>query len=137
MIPRQTRNPIRTNKQPTEQKTMTTNTTAVIDEFINTVDKDKEYSLKELKDMLTAAFNAKKAAKPAKEAKPAKPAKAAKPADKPKKAPSAYNNYIKATIASLKQDEANKGLTNVDLMRKAAQNWKSLTKQEQEQYKTV
>jgi hypothetical protein len=106
---------------------MTTKTTAIIDEFVNIIDKEKEYTLKELKDMLTTAFNANKAKK----------ADKPKAADKPKKAPSAYNNYIKVTIAKLKQDEACKGLTNVDLMRKAGNAWKTLSKQEQEQYKTI
>lgn len=115
---------------------MTTPTTAIIDQFVNTVDKEREYTLKELKDMLTTAYNA---AKPAKQAKQAKPTKQAKPAkeDKPKKAPSAYNNYIKVAIAKLKEDEENKGLSNVELMKKAASTWKTLTKQEQEAYKVV
>jgi hypothetical protein len=119
---------------------MTTNTATIVNEFVNTVGNDKEYTLKELKDILVVVYNANKATKAAApkaaKVKPAKADKAAN-ADKPKKAPSAYNIYIKHAIAKLKADEANKELSNIDCLKKAASTWKTLTKQEQEQYKNM
>jgi hypothetical protein len=122
---------------------MTTNTATIVNEFVNTVGNDKEYTLKELKDILGVVYNANKATKAAApkaaKVKPAKAANADKAdaADKPKKAPSAYNIYIKHAIAKLKADEANKELSNIDCLKKAASTWKTLTKQEQEQYKNM
>ena len=101
------------------QLIMTANTATTISKFIENVDNSKEYTLAELKDILTKAYNASKTS--------------VSNAEKVKKPPSAYNNFIKQTMAKLKQDDA--GIPANELMRTAASKWKLLTKQEQEQYK--
>lgn len=101
------------------QLIMTANTATTISKFIENVDNSKEYTLAELKDILTKAYNASKTS--------------VANAEKVKKPPSAYNNFIKQTMAKLKQDDAS--IPANELMRTAASKWKLLTKQEQEQYK--
>lgn len=91
-------------------------TQTIIDKFVETVDNSKDYTLTELKDILTKAFNASKS-----------------PAEKVKKAPSAYNNFIKQTMAKLRQDDPS--IPANQLMKTAASKWKELTTAEQEQYK--
>lgn len=134
----------------------------VINEFALQIDDDKEYTLSDLKKVLTEVYKSK--AQPKKEKKPVKvvdddqvnkidadedtdddkPKKRGRPPSKPKlnkngqvkekKAPSAYNNFVKAKIQELKPLNPEK--TARDLMLIAAAEWKQLTKAEQEAYKT-
>ena len=143
-------------------------TSEIMDEFVQLVDTDKVFDLKELKQILTDVYNTKvgkktkKAAVPKKApavtkvAKPLqendtesdnddKPKRRGRPPSKPKldkdgnpkakKAPTAYNNYVKETILALKQ--SNPQVPARELMGMAAVRWKTLSKQEQESYKVV
>jgi hypothetical protein len=102
-------------------KTMTT-TEQILKAFSERVRKtDSTHDLKELKDILTECYknqNKKKTKE-----------------DKPKKAPSAYNNFVKETITKLRSEEPDTPFS--ELMKKAAAKWKELTKQEQESYKQM
>jgi hypothetical protein len=124
----------------------TTNTTTeIVNEFVQLIDTEKEYSLKELKEKLTEVYKtktAKTAKKTAKkteasssddEEKPKKRGRPAKVSDKPKRAPSAYNKFVKERIEKLKTERPE--VAAKDLMRVAASEWKELSKEEQESYK--
>jgi hypothetical protein len=125
-------------------------TTEIINEFVSLVDTDKVYSLKELKDVLSEIYKAKSngAKKSTKKTKVAKDTSdvssdeeiekdkkktTKKDANKPKKAPSAYNNYVKIRIEQLKVER--KDVAPRDLMKLAAADWKQLDKQTQATYK--
>lgn len=139
---------------------MTAVTSDIMKEFVDQVDIEKEYNLKELKQILSDIYKTKssKAVKPKQpKEKPVpdtdsdddKPKKRGRPAKvkldkdgnpKVKKAPSAYNNFVKERIQALKQEQDAMGgdtpkLSAKDLMKVAAGEWKGLTKQEQEKYK--
>jgi len=132
----------------------------VIEDFVQQVNDDKEYTLPDLKKILTDVYKNKVEEK--KEKKPTKvvevkkvesdddtdddkPKKRGRPPSKPKlnkngevkekKAPSAYNNFVKEKIKELKP--LNQDKTARDLMLIAAGMWKQLDKQEQDKYKTV
>lgn len=123
-------------------------TREIVDEFVSLIEQDKAYSLKELKDILGEIYKTK--TKPVKTAKPVKTGKAAKakkdeadmavsdeekPVVKAKKAPSAYNNFIKKRIEQLKIERTD--LAPRDLLKHAAGEWKQLDKAEQEKYKMM
>jgi hypothetical protein len=124
----------------------TIKTAEIINEFVQLIDTDKDYKLNELKQMLTEVYKTKtaSAAKSAKQSdksdtssdddeKPKKRGRPAKVNDKPKRAPSAYNKYVKERIEKLKSETPE--VPAKDLMKMAAAEWKDLTKQEQESYK--
>ena len=135
-------------------------TAVIINEFVEQIDTEKEYQLKEMKQILSDIYKTKtqkpKPEKPAKKekivvAKPEtesdsddtdKPKKRGRPAkvrldkdgnEKTKRAPSAYNNYMSQRVKQLKteQSEANAN----DLFKIAAAEWRQLDKAEQEKYK--
>jgi hypothetical protein len=125
-----------------------TQTTEIVNEFVQLIDNDKEYDLKELKQMLSDVYKTKtpkkttkKATKPEEQAtttdsddeKPKKRGRPAKVSDKPKREPSAYNKYVKARIEALKKEQPETQAK--DLMKIAASSWKTLSKEEQEVYK--
>jgi hypothetical protein len=124
-------------------------TAEIVNEFVQLIDNDKEYDLKELKALLSDVYKTKttkpKAVKVAKspkaidasseddEDKPKKRGRPAKVNNKPKREPSAYNKFVKECIKELKVDKSDTPAK--DLMKMAAAEWKNLTKQEQESYK--
>ena len=134
-----------------------TATAAIIAEFTEQIDIQKEYNIKELKQILgdiykanTSKISQKKEKEPKKQDDDntttdddEKPRKRGRPAkgpkldkngnEKAKREPSAYNKYVKQRIASLKTEQPD--TVAKDLMLIAASEWKQLTKQEQEQYK--
>ena len=131
-----------------------TQTAEIINEFVQLIDNDKDYDLKELKQMLSDVYKTKtaKTAKTTKKTKKAtkteeqsttdseddKPRKRGRPAkvnDKPKRKPSAYNNYVKSQIEKLKKEQPE--VQAKDLMKIAATSWKTLSKEEQETYKVI
>jgi hypothetical protein len=124
---------------PNRNVTKKMSTTEIINDFVNKVDTEKEYTLKELKDALDEVYKTHAAANKAekKQKKPTKTTKAAPKEDlvepKAKRAPSAYNKFVKQRIQQLKQEQ--EGIPPKDLMKMAAAEWKNLTKQEQEEYK--
>lgn len=79
----------------------------IFEEFEKKIDKEKQYSLKELKDLLSDSY---------KEIKDKKK-------NNVKKQPSKYNIFIKEEIVRLKQ-ENNGDLNNKDILKQAASNWK-------------
>lgn len=142
-------------------------TSEIIDEFVQLVDTDKAFDLKELKQILTEVYNTKigkkKPAKAAPKAAPKapkvvpvpdndtesdddnKPKRRGRPPNKPKldkdgnpkakKAPTAYNNFVKETIVQLKKDKPE--IPAKELMGMAAASWKLLSQEEKDAYKTV
>ncbi len=134
-------------------------TAAIVAEFTEQIDVQKEYDLKELKQILSDVYKTKttqkkeKAPKLPKEVKKdedddtttddEKPKKRGRPTkgpkldkngnEKPKREPSAYNKYVKQRIQSLKTEQPSTAAK--DLMLIAASEWKQLSKTEQEQYK--
>ena len=127
-------------------------TAEIVNEFVQLIDNDKEYDLKELKALLSDVYKTKtakpkvvkvaKAAKASKspdassddeDNKPKKRGRPAKVSNKPKREPSAYNKFVKERIEQLKVDKSDTPAK--DLMKMAAAEWKNLSKQEQETYK--
>jgi hypothetical protein len=131
-------------------------TTEIINEFVELIDTNKDYTLKDLKQILTEVYNTKAGKnkkkvdkadkapkttdtdssddeKPKKRGRPAK-VKLDKNGDiKVKKAPSAYNIYVKQTIEAMKKE--NPDTPAKELMGLAANKWKSLTQEEKDTYK--
>lgn len=116
-----------------------TATAQIVKDFLSNVDTEKAYSLKELKDIITEIYKDNTDKKPSKTSKKAddvivsdedeSPVASAKP----KRAPSAYNNYVKKRITQLKVERSD--VPAKELMKIAAGEWKQLSKQDQEQYK--
>lgn len=139
-----------------EEDTMTTTEmlTEIIAEFCDKVDVEKDYDLKELKQILEDIYKEKKGSKSAKSGKqaqgakqaktdagsPAKPKKQSKKAkeadDKPKpakRAPTSYNNFMSERIKALKQENPD---TNAkELMTMASHEWKDLSQDQKDAYK--
>jgi hypothetical protein len=128
-------------------------TTEIINDFVELIDTNKDYTLKDLKQILTEVYNT-KAGKNMKKADKApkttdtdssddeKPKKRGRPAKvkldkngdiKVKKAPSAYNIYVKQTIETMKKE--NPDTPAKELMGFAANKWKLLTQEEKDSYK--
>ena len=120
-------------------------TSEIIAEFVNLVDNDKDYQLKELKQMLADVYKTKTAKKKTPkttdndsssddEDKPKKKrGRPAKVSDKPKREPSAYNKYVKERMEQIKTEQPDAPAK--DRMKMAAADWKTLTKEEQQAYK--
>jgi len=111
-------------------------TQQIIEEFLQQIDIEKEYELKELKQILGEVYKTKtkkpKTTKEPKQPKNESDSKADKPV-KPKRAASGYNKYIKQRIETLKAEQPEKH--GKQLLIIAAGEWKQLSKQEQDQYK--
>jgi hypothetical protein len=131
-------------------------TTEIINEFVDIIDTNKDYTLKDLKQILTEVYNTKAGKnkkkvdnadkapkmtdtdssddeKPKKRGRPAK-VKLDKNGDiKVKKTPSAYNIYVKQTIEAMKKE--NPDTPAKELMGLAANKWKLLTQEEKDSYK--
>jgi hypothetical protein len=154
-IERQTSNePTKTDDKSHDRLTMAQVTTEIINEFVEQIDNDKVYDLKELKQILSDIYKTKtakpkKAAKKPKaeqssddEEKPKKKGKSSKAPkldkdgnEKPKRAPSAYNNYMKIRIKALIQEQP--GTIAQELLKIAAGEWKLLSDEDKAKYKTV
>ena len=113
--------------------------TEIVNEFIEKVDTEKEYTLTDLKKLLTEAFKGHKSQeeKPKKERKPKEPKEpkeAKEEPEKKKRAPTAYNNYIKARVAELKEEKPE--IPAKELLGMAASEWKTLSEEEKAKYKS-
>lgn len=110
-------------------------TAQIVKDFADQVDTEKAYSLKELKDIIGEIY--KTVGKPSKGKKttPVVSDEDDGPVakEKVKRAPSAYNNYVKKRISQLKTERSD--VPPKELMTIAASEWRKLTKIEQEQYK--
>jgi hypothetical protein len=126
----------------------------IITEFCNLVEDDKEYNLNELKRILVDIYNTKNGKKntvkqaalvvtpvdtdsdddkPKKKGRPSK-IKLDKDGNiKPKKAPTAYNNFVKQMMESLKKEHPDASAK--EMMGMIGGKWKLLAKEEQETYK--
>ena len=80
----------------------------IFEEFEKKIDKEKSYSLKNLKDLLSESY---------KEIKDKKK-------NNDKKLPRKYNIFIKEEITRLKA-ENNVNLNNKDILKQAASNWRN------------
>ena len=121
-------------------------TVAIVEEFTNLVDVTKSYTLKEIKDILSAVYKTKSSKKKnnvssddetsdgEKKQRRSKKEKLDKDGNvKQKKKPSAYNLYIKARVEELKKE--NPDSTAIDRMKTAASTWKTLSDDEKNAYK--
>ena len=110
-------------------------TVAIKDEFVNLVDVSKEYTLKELKDLITEVYKT-KTAKKSKSKKSKKNTDVESSEDekpkKPKKKATPYNVYVGERIKALKTEEPN--ATAIERMKMAAMGWKNLTDEEKKAY---
>jgi hypothetical protein len=88
--------------------TTETNTRKIINNFMNNVDNNKSYTLKQLDNVLCKSYKT----------------------YENKKAPTAYNMYIKEKMAELKS--TNSALTAKELMKMAALGWSEQKKQNQD-----
>jgi CRISPR/Cas system endoribonuclease Cas6 (RAMP superfamily) len=138
--------------------TTATKTTEIINEFVQHIDTEQEYTLNELKKILTETYKTKtikpvKVVKVVKLVKPVviiedtdsdddKPKKRGRPTKpkldkngnvKVKKAPTAYNIFVKQTIEALKKEQPETSAK--ELMGIAAAKWKALTDEEKANFK--
>ena len=101
-----------------------TTTQQILTTFNSKVDYEKEYTRGELAKMLTEVFKeireGEKGEKKAKKAKKAK--KEEDGVEKKKRAPTAYNLYVKETMSVVKND--NPDMSRQDLMREVGRLWK-------------
>jgi hypothetical protein len=105
-------------------------TVAIVEEFIEIIDKTKSYTLKEIKDILSTVYKTKTTK--------TKDTKKTKKLDddgnvKPKRKPSTYNLYIKARVEELKKEDPSS--TAIDRMKEAASSWKLLSDEKKNEYK--
>jgi len=132
---------------------MSSNTAEIISEFVNLIDNDKAYDLKELKQIIASVYKTKNSAskspvakkikadssddeddKPKKIGRPGKQAKTDKDGNvKEKRKPSAYNIFVKKTIEELKRDQPSTPAK--ELMGLAAMKWKELSDEEKAVYR--
>jgi len=133
---------------------MSSNISEIITEFVNLIDNDKAYDLKELKQMITSIYKTRNAIskqtvakihvnesssddedKPRKLGRPSKLVKTDKNGNiKEKRKPSAYNIFVKKTIEELKKDSPTTPAK--ELMGLAAMKWKELSDEEKNAYKS-
>ena len=128
-------------------------TSEILQEFVDKIDTEKEFELKELKQILTEIYKAKNSkAKKTTTVYPSsedsdddKPKKRGRPKKvnldkdgniKEKKPPTAYNNYVKQHLRMVKEQQP-EGTPAKEVMKLVAADWKLLTKQEQEAYKWI
>ena len=121
----------------------------IVQKFISIIDNDANYSISEMKNVLSAVYKAMKTPvkkpivnnnasdtdddSPKKKGRPAKPRLNKDGSVKQKKAPSAYNLYVKGKYAELKSIHTDKKAP--DIMKIAAASWKELTDEEKETFK--
>ena len=129
--------------------TRMTQTAEIINEFVQLIDNNKDYQLKELKQMLADIYKTKTCKKKepkvavakqtdkeetdSDEEKPKKRGRPAKVNNKPKREPSAYNKYVKERMEQLKTQQPD--VQAKDRMKIAGAEWKILTKEQQDAYK--
>ena len=101
-----------------------TTTQQILTTFNSKVDYEKEYTRGELAKMLTEVFKEiREGEKGEKKAKKAKKAKNEEDGvEKKKRAPTAYNLYVKETMSVVKND--NPDMSRQDLMREVGRLWK-------------
>ena len=119
-------------------------TIAIINEYMNLIDLDKEYTLKEFRSIFSDVYKAKtgtskKTKKSTKKKssddessddEPKKRTYKKKDENKPKKKPTAYNMFIKERMLALKHEQPDGKLR----MAEAASGWKTLSAEEKLSY---
>lgn len=130
---------------------ITIKTAEILKEFTEQIDTYKEYSRKELTDILTEIYKCKYPKKPTKKttkqssidesSDDEKPKQKGRPSKvkldkegnvKEKRAPTAYNKYMKTRMLALKQE--NTGTPSKELMKIAAAEWSKMSTEEKAQY---
>jgi len=99
-----------------------TTTSNIVNEFVNIVDNDKVYDLKELKTILGEIYKTKTSA-----------AKKTKGEKKAKRAPTSYNIFIGTNIKKMRTEDPS--LTAKEAMKKAGAKWKEMSDDEKNEYK--
>jgi len=89
-------------------------TSEIVNNFVEKVDKNKTYSLDELKKLLSEAYKG--------SSQKGKKSSGGNNVPKEKKPPSAYNIFIKDEIQKIKQEDPN--VDTRELMKMAAGRWK-------------
>ncbi len=134
-----------TTPAPSDGISGNANTIAIINEYVNIIDIDKEYTLKEYRSIFTDVYKAKtgtskKTNKSTKKKssdddssddEPKKRTYKKKDENKPKKQPSAYNLFIRERMLVLKEKQPDAKLR----MAEAASGWKTLSAEEKLSYK--
>ena len=105
-----------------------TTTSNIVNEFVNIIDTDKVYDLKELKTILTEIYKTKTSA-----AKKTKGANANE--EKVKRVPTSYNIFIGTTIKKMRVEDPS--LSAKEAMTKAGAMWKGMSDDEKKEYKTI
>ena len=96
---------------------MTSKTEQIINDFTSNVDKNTEYSLKDLLSILTTSYKSINTTKSKKKSTTNGGEVVVK------KAPSAYNLFVKDEISRIRSE--NTSVNPKDLMKLAAENWKA------------
>jgi len=128
-------------------------TSSIVNEFSNIIDADQEYTLKEMKQILSDIYKTKTDKKSVKKtttdeeslsddsskvAKRGRPSKSKVDSDgnaKAKKKPTAYNIFMKKMFPAFKEQNTDKNAKEIMIM--LASEWKSLSNEEKEKYKSV
>lgn len=118
-----------------------TKTSEIKNEFLNLVDNNTEYTLQELKAILGDVFKTKNSKKvsskkvnsPSSDVSGCETTQTGK-VHKVKKAPNAYNIYVKEKMPEFK--EKNPDTSATGLMSLIGASWKSLSKEDKDAYKT-
>ena len=105
---------------------MTNITSNVLKKFAENVDEEKVYNLKELKDILITSYNTviadtKRNEKKIKE-------------NKPKRAPTAYNNFVSTTMKKIREEDP--AISAKEAMVKAGAIWKTMTEEQKKEFNT-
>ena len=107
-------------------------TIKVMNEFKNTINEDNVYDLKELKILLTNSFN--NVTYNEKIANKTKKTRKNNGEQKPKRAPTAYNNFTSFKIKEIRAND--KSITAKEAMSKAAAVWKEMSDEDKKMYKS-
>ena len=99
-----------------------TTTQQIMTTFTSKVDMDKEYTRSELAKMLTEVFKEMKEVEKGEKPKKKKAKKTEDGEEKKKRAPTAYNLFVKDTMGVVKEE--NPEMSRQDLMREVGRLWK-------------
>ena len=99
-----------------------TTTERILTTFTSKVDMEKEYTRSEMGKMLTEVFNEMKEVEKGEKPKKKKAKKTEDGEEKKKRAPTAYNLFVKETMGVVKEE--NPEMSRQDLMREVGRLWK-------------
>ena len=117
-------------KKINTQRVMTT-TERILTTFTTKVDMEKEYKRSELAKMLTEVFKEIREGEKGEKKTKKKAKKEEGGEEKKKRAPSAYNLYVRDTMPVVKED--NPEMSRQDLMREVGRMWKEKNRDDKEE----